>query len=71
MTQFITQQIHIVIQSLTTHISIMIITDMITMENMDIMVNITVTTESTVTKAHLMFTHIHMMVNGTVTIMRA
>ena len=71
MTQFITQQIHIVIQPLTTHISIMIITDMITMENMDIMVNITVTTESMVMKAPLMFTHIHMMVSGTVTIMRA
>ena len=71
MIQFITQQIHIVILPLTTHISIMIITDTITMENMDIMKNITVTTESTVMKAPLMFTHIHMMVNGTVTTMKA
>ena len=71
MIQSTTQQIHTVIPPLTTHISIMIITDMITMESMDIMVNITVTTESTVTKAPLMFTHIHMMVSGTVTIMRA
>ena len=71
MIQSTTQQIHTVILPLTTHISIMIITDMITMESMDIMVNITVTTESTVTKAPLMFTHIHMMVSGTVTIMRA
>ena len=71
MTQFITQQIHIVILPLTTLISIMIITDTITMENMDIMKNITVTMKSTVMEAPLMFTLIHMMVNGTVTIMKA
>ena len=75
MIQFITQQIHIVIQPLTTHTSnlIMVITvDMIIMESMDIMKNITVNTESMVTNpAQLMSTHIHMMVSGTVTIMKA